>query len=145
MSFTMATNACIAFCSYVFKLFFSLALHTKCPYFEPCQWWSFSNTVHVFRNLFWKTCPLFEQILITCLKCSWVSFSPSSYSEKMRWGQGWTGTFLFSRFGPKNENCQLSWNLVPRFIAVFTFSVFHRKHLFWETKINEAQLLSLLT
>ena len=44
--------------------------------------------VHVFRNLFWKICPLFGQILITCLKCSRLSFSPSSYSEKKRWSRG---------------------------------------------------------
>ena len=36
-----------------------------------------------------KICPLFGQILITCLKCSRASFLPSSYSEKMRWGRGW--------------------------------------------------------
>ena len=46
----------------------------------------FSIAVHVFRNLFWKICPLFGQILITCLKCSKVSFLPSSYIEMMRWG-----------------------------------------------------------
>ena len=48
----------------------------------------FINAVHVFRNLFWRICRLFEQILITCLKCSRASFSSSSYSEKMRWGRG---------------------------------------------------------
>ena len=48
----------------------------------------FSIAAHVFRNLFLKLCPLFEQILITCLKCSRASFLPSSYSEKMRWGRG---------------------------------------------------------
>ena len=39
-----------------------------------------------------KICPLFWQILITGLKCSRVSFSPSSYNEKMRWRRGciWT-------------------------------------------------------
>ena len=47
----------------------------------------FSNAVQVFRNLFWKMCPLFGQILITCLKCSRAFFAPSCYSEKMRWGQ----------------------------------------------------------
>ena len=34
-----------------------------------------------------KICPLFGQILITCLKCSRASFSPSCYSEKVRWDE----------------------------------------------------------
>ena len=38
---------------------------------------------HVFLNLFLKICPLFGQILITCMKCSRVSFSSSCYNEKM--------------------------------------------------------------
>ena len=49
----------------------------------------FSIVIHIFRNLSWKICPLFGQILIMCLKCSSTSFSSSSYSEKMRWGEGW--------------------------------------------------------
>ena len=49
----------------------------------------FSIALHVFSNSFWKICPLFGQILITCLKCFRASFSLSSYSEKMRWGRGW--------------------------------------------------------
>ena len=48
----------------------------------------FSITVHVSR--IWKISPLFGQILITCLKCSRVSFLPSSYSEKMHWWRGCT-------------------------------------------------------
>ena len=47
----------------------------------------FSIAVHVFCNMFWKICPLFRQILITCLKCSRASFSPFSYSKKMRWDE----------------------------------------------------------
>ena len=35
-----------------------------------------------------KICPLCGKILITFLKCSRASFSPSSYSEKIRWGRG---------------------------------------------------------
>ena len=35
-----------------------------------------------------KVCHIFEQILITCLKCSKASFSPSSHSKKMRWRRG---------------------------------------------------------
>ena len=49
----------------------------------------FSIIAYVFRNLFWKTCPLFRQILITCLKCSRASSSPVTYSEKMCWVRGW--------------------------------------------------------
>ena len=52
----------------------------------------FSIAAHVVRNLFLKICPLFGQILITCVKCSRASFLPSSYSEKMRWGRGCTFT-----------------------------------------------------
>ena len=54
----------------------------------------FSMAVHVFCNFFLKICPLFGQVLITCLKYSRASFSPSSYSEKIRWGQGCDGAFL---------------------------------------------------
>ena len=42
----------------------------------------FCMAVHIFRNLFWKICPLFGKILISCLKCSRASFSPSSCSKK---------------------------------------------------------------
>ena len=55
----------------------------------------------VFPNLFLKICPLFGQILITCMKCSRASFSLSSYSEKMCWGRGWQireGISLFSSY-----------------------------------------------
>ena len=48
-----------------------------------------SIAAQLFVNLFWKTCPLFGQVLITCLKFSRASFLLFSYSEKMRWGQGW--------------------------------------------------------
>ena len=48
----------------------------------------FSIAAQVFSNLFFKICPLFGQILITCLKCSRASFPLSSYSKKMRWGRG---------------------------------------------------------
>ena len=43
----------------------------------------FSETAHVFCNLFWKICPLFGQILITCLKCFRAFFSPFFYSKKI--------------------------------------------------------------
>ena len=36
----------------------------------------FNETAHVFCNLFWQICPLFGQILITCLKCFRAFFSP---------------------------------------------------------------------
>ena len=45
--------------------------------------------------------PLFEQILITCLKCSRASFSPSSYSEKMRWERGWAFRSTFFEISRK--------------------------------------------
>ena len=48
----------------------------------------FSIATHIFRNLLSKIRPLFEQILITCFKCSRASFSPSSCSEKMPWRRG---------------------------------------------------------
>ena len=44
----------------------------------------FSIVFQVFRNSFWQICPLFGQILITHLKYSKDSFSPSSYSKKMQ-------------------------------------------------------------
>ena len=89
------TNLCWfhSFCSYVF-LFLSLALHSKTINLKLRPAYIFSIAGHVFRNLFLKMCPLFGQILITCLKCSRASFSPSSYSEKMRWGRGWTNCWV---------------------------------------------------
>ena len=45
----------------------------------------FSIAVHAFRNLFWKICPLFGQILVPRLNCSRTSFSSSFYNEKMPW------------------------------------------------------------
>ena len=44
---------------------------------------AFIFVVHIFHNLYWRIFLLFRQILITCLKCSRASFSPS-YSEKRR-------------------------------------------------------------
>ena len=44
----------------------------------------FSIAFHVFRNLFGKICPLFGQILITCLKRPRASFSPFSYRKKKK-------------------------------------------------------------
>ena len=70
-------------------LFLSLALHTKRVNLYPETAGVFSIAAQVFRNFFLKICPLFGQILITCLKCSRASFLPSSCSEKMRWGRGW--------------------------------------------------------
>ena len=49
----------------------------------------FSIAAQVFSILLLKICPLFGQILITCLKCSRASFSLASYSDKMHWGRGW--------------------------------------------------------
>ena len=86
----MATNACIAFCSYVFILFFSLDLHSKCDPLEPWHQWSFLVTLSTYSVIYSEKYTVFWwQILITYFKCSWVSFSPSSYSEKLRWVRGW--------------------------------------------------------
>ena len=76
-----------AFHSYVL-IFLFLALLTNHSR-EPAD---FSNiAAHIFLNLFIKICPLFGQILITCLKFSSASFSFSSCSEKVHWGWGWNG------------------------------------------------------
>ena len=64
----------------------------------------FSIAVHLFRNLFSKICHLFEQILITCLKCFGVSFSPSSCSIKTRWDYGW----IFSKSWKFTPSCSAS-------------------------------------
>ena len=79
----------------MFFLFLSLALPTKHISLKPQTADVFSIAVHVFRNLFWKICPLFVQILIRFLKCSRASFSPSSHSEKMRWDKVGVSKFLF--------------------------------------------------
>ena len=77
----------------------------------------FSIAVHGFRNLFWKICPLFGKILITCLKCSRTSFSRSCYSKKMHWGQGWEWEIASFRSliykknskGPNTDPCGTPW------------------------------------
>ena len=80
--------------------------------------WCFHYAVHVFSNLFLKICPLFGQILITCLKCSRASFSLSSYSEKMHWGGGWQKS--------KHLN---SIRLFPFFHFIFLLNkIFKRRH-----------------
>ena len=73
---------------YVLVCFLSLALHTEYKNIQQQKCDVFIIAAHVFRDLFLKIFPLFDQILITCVKCSRASFSPSSYSEKMRWGRG---------------------------------------------------------
>ena len=57
---------------------------------------------------------------------------------------------LMGIFGLKNQNCQFNLKFVTRTksymqnsMVVFTFSVLYRKHSFWQTKVNEAWLLSL--
>ena len=62
----------------------------------------FSNTVHVSHNLLWKICPLFGQILITCLKFFRGSFSSSFYSKKMGWGRGSVLHIVYQLNGSKN-------------------------------------------
>ena len=86
----------VAFCSDVFILFLSLALHTKHHVVLFCFYpWPYIlntltpsrncadvfHTIHVFSNLFSKISYLFGQILIMCLKCSRASFLPSSYKR----------------------------------------------------------------
>ena len=74
----------ISYCCYVFYLVFICG-----PYILRVQTDSlesvniFSIVAHVFRNLFWKICPLFGKILITCLKSC-----KATYSKKMHWGEG---------------------------------------------------------
>ena len=88
----------LAFCSHFLILFLFLAppyiLNIKIYRLEGADF--FSIAVHVFRNLFLKMYALFGQILITCLKCSRTSFSPSSYSGNMhwRWGCPYTNLYL---------------------------------------------------
>ena len=88
----------LALCSHFFILVLFLApsyiLSIKIYRLEGADF--FSIAVHVFRNLFLKICPLFGQTLITCLKCSRASFSPSSCSGKMhwRWGCPYTNLYL---------------------------------------------------
>ena len=74
----------MSYCCYVFYLVFICG-----PYILRVQTDSlesvniFSIVAHVFRNLFWKICPLFGKILITCLKSC-----KATYSKKMHWGGG---------------------------------------------------------
>ena len=73
---------CFYFCFYPWPY-----LYTKRVNLLPETASAFSIAVQVFRNSFLKICPLFGQILITCMKCSRASFSPSFCSEKMRWDE----------------------------------------------------------
>ena len=91
-------------------LFLFLTLHTKYLEYMLWQWNISSNVVYVFRNLFWKICPLSGQILIKFLRCSRVSFLPSSYSEKKHWGRG-----LFSLTG---QTWGEEFELADRFYSV---------------------------
>ena len=86
---------CNLFCqkykfTYLLTYFLPLVLLTKLTNFSRESVDVFSSAVQVFPNLFSKIFPLFEQILITYLKCSRASFLLSSYSEKMRWVRGCT-------------------------------------------------------
>ena len=81
-----------ALCLYVFFWSLTLALLTKHTTFSRESVDVFSIAAQVFSNSFLKICPLFGQILITCLKCFMASFSLSSYSKKMHWGRGWNLT-----------------------------------------------------
>ena len=78
----------------VLRLYVFVCFHPW-PYLLSIQTFSresvdvFNIATLVFPDLFLKICSLYGQILITCLKCSRVSFSLSCYSEKMSWGGGW--------------------------------------------------------
>ena len=84
MPLLLRTCAYITFSSYAFILFLSLAYHTKYQTTSCTSAGIFCIAIHILRNFLLKM-PL-RQILITCLKCSRASCSPSSYSEKIRWG-----------------------------------------------------------
>ena len=79
--------AYIAFSSYFFMLFYPwpyiLSMCTSSSKIVNI----FTTAVHVTCNVFWKICHLFAQLLITSLKCSRASFSPSSCNKKMHLGQ----------------------------------------------------------
>ena len=107
-------------CMFLF-LFLSLVLPTKCIYFQTESADVFSIASHVFRNLFLKMCPLFGQIWITCLKCSRASFSPSSYSEKMRWGRGWGAMKYFKHILMGHE---IFFKVFDRLRNIFLRSIF---------------------
>ena len=84
-------TACIgyvAFSSYFFISFYPwpYILNIRMPSSKIIN--IFTIAVYITRNVFWKICPLFGQLLITCLKCSRASFSPSSCNKKIRWRQG---------------------------------------------------------
>ena len=99
----------------------------------------FSIAVPVFLNLFWKTCPLFRQILITCLNCFRAFFLLSSFSDKMHLGQGCdilnmsifilnsNITFMKyfapvrSKLVPKLKMLRVNWNLVHLLFRLYRF------------------------
>ena len=108
--------------SYVFILFLCLVFRTKCINLSHESLDVSSITSNLFPNLFLKICALFGKILITCLKCSRVSFSLSTYNDKMHWGQGWTNSkvlvsnlpIAFKKFLPKNTQIRYSWSKIPQ-------------------------------
>ena len=73
-------NAYITFSSYIFFFVLFFFCFYPWPYILNILISSrktadvFSMAVHLFNYLFWKMCPQFLQILITCLKCSRASF-----------------------------------------------------------------------
>ena len=56
MFLLVQTYAYMGFCSYLFILFLSFAVHTRTANFLPQHCWRFQY-LHVFRNLFRKICP----------------------------------------------------------------------------------------
>ena len=74
-----------------------------------CQHKTINRDLFLYIFLYSKIYPLFGQILITCVKCSRPSFSPSSYNKKMRWGRGWRkpGMKYFVHRGVWRHSCRI--------------------------------------
>ena len=134
VSLILYRTYCIAFCSYVFILFLSLALHIKCQLSHQQD--LFSTAVHVFYNLFWKICPLLGQILITCLKCSMASFLPSSYSDKMYWRQGWVEICFFGCTRWLLSSRRDKYFRLKNFLVVSIRNFLGRNFFFWVSQVN---------
>ena len=77
LNLPIATNSCvyraivISCCAHMFSYcFYPWPYMLNVSLFSSSYVNLFSIAVHVFHNLFWKICPLFGKILITCSKCS---------------------------------------------------------------------------
>ena len=108
LTFLRATNFYAYICDFAFcfLVFVIIIMFLFC--FYPQTYilnisWTYIPNISLFSsklvNIFvLKNCPLFAQILITCLKCSRVSFLASPYNEKMSWGEVWAYSFNFLCF-----------------------------------------------